>query len=63
MATALLALGFHAGEALPEPAAAFFGLGFALNAVLLITNLIPFRALDGGQILAGLRAERERRAP
>jgi stage IV sporulation protein FB len=61
MATALLALGFHAGEALPEPTAALFGLGFALNAVLLITNLIPLRALDGGQILAGLKAEREER--
>jgi Zn-dependent protease len=54
----LLALGFHAGEALPEPTAALFGLGFTLNAVPLITNLVPLRALDGGQILAGLKAER-----
>jgi len=59
--TALLALAFRAGEMLPEPASALFGFGFALNGVLLFTNLVPLRALDGGQVLSGLKAERIRR--
>jgi len=59
--TALLALGFLGGMALPEPAPFLFGLGFTVNAVFLFTNLVPIRALDGGQILAGLRTERRRR--
>jgi Zn-dependent protease len=53
--TALLALGFLAGTLLPGPDSVLFGLGFAVNAGLLFTNLVPFRSLDGGQILAGLR--------
>jgi stage IV sporulation protein FB len=57
-ATALLALAFRAGAMLPEPVSALFGFGFALNAALLLTNLVPLRALDGGQVLAGLKAER-----
>jgi len=60
-ATALLALAFGTGAMLPEPASALFGFGFALNAVLLFTNLVPVRALDGGQIVAGLKAERAQR--
>jgi Zn-dependent protease len=55
-ATALLALGFLAGEALPEPAHVLFRLGFAFNALLLATNLVPVPFFDGGQVLAGLRA-------
>ena len=59
--TALLALAFLGGTALPDPAPFLFGLGFTVNAVLLFTNLIPIRVLDGGQMLAGFRAERSRR--
>ena len=58
LATALLALGFLAGTALPEPVSLFFGLGFTLNAALLLTNLVPIRLFDGGQVLAGLRRAR-----
>ena len=57
-ATAILALGFLAGTALPQPASLLFGLGFAVNATLLLTNLVPLRALDGGQLLEGLRRVR-----
>jgi len=56
--TALLALLFLAGTTLPEPAPMLFGFGFALNAALLLTNLVPLRQLDGGQVLAGLRRAR-----
>jgi Zn-dependent protease len=59
-ATALLALVFLAGTALPDPASFLFGLGFALNAALLLTNLVPIRALDGGQMVAGLKKTRLR---
>ena len=59
-ATAFLALGFLAGTALPEPTSALFELGFAVNAALLLTNLVPFRWLDGGQVLAGIRQVRSR---
>jgi Zn-dependent protease len=55
MATAVLALAFLAGTALPEPAPLLFGFGFGLNAALLLTNLVPLRQLDGGQVIAGLR--------
>jgi len=54
-ATAILALLFLAGTALPEPAPLLFGFGFGLNAAVLLTNLVPFRPLDGGQLVAGLR--------
>jgi Zn-dependent protease len=54
-ATTGLALGFLAGTALPEPAPALFGLGFAVNAALLLTNLVPIPWFDGGQVLAGMR--------
>ena len=57
-ATAVLALGFLAGTALPQPLSALFGLGFAFNAAVLLTNLIPVRSFDGGQILVGLRGSR-----
>jgi Zn-dependent protease len=57
--TASLALVFLAGTALPEPASILFGLGFTVNAALLFTNLVPLRALDGGQVLAGLRRNRD----
>lgn len=56
--TALVALVFLAGTGLPEPASFLFGFGFALNAVVLLTNLVPVRAFDGGQLLAGLRRSR-----
>lgn len=59
-ATALLTLAFLAGTALPEPGPSLFGLGFGVNATLLFTNLVPARALDGGQVLAGLRRARSR---
>lgn len=54
-ATAVLALLFLAGTALPEPAPLLFGFGFGLNAAVLLTNLVPLRPLDGGQLVAGLR--------
>jgi Zn-dependent protease len=54
-ATAGLALCFLAGTALPEPAPVLFGLGFAVNAGLLLTNLVPAPWLDGGQVLVGMR--------
>ena len=57
-ATAVLALGCLAGTMLPEPASVLFGLGFVVNAGLLLTNLVPLRALDGGQLLMGLRRTR-----
>jgi Zn-dependent protease len=57
-ATALLALGFLAGTALPGPDATLFGLGFTVNAALLLTNLVPLRWLDGGQVLAGIKSIR-----
>jgi Zn-dependent protease len=57
-ATALLALGFLAGTALPGPDAMLFGLGFTVNAALLLTNLVPLRWLDGGQVLAGIKSIR-----
>ena len=59
--TAFLALAFLGGTILPDPAPILFGLGFSVNAVLLLTNLVPIRAFDGGQILAGLRSERRLR--
>ena len=58
--TALLALAFLGGTALPKPASFLFGLGFAVNTALLLTNLVPVRALDGGQVLAGIRRIRSR---
>jgi Zn-dependent protease len=58
--TAFLALGFLAGTALPDPASFLFGLGFTVNAAILLTNLVPARWLDGGQVLAGLRRVRSR---
>ncbi len=57
-ATGVLALGFLAGTVLPEPVSALFGLGFAFNAAVLLTNLVPIRSFDGGQILAGIRGSR-----
>ena len=60
--TALLTLGFLAGTALPEPSSALFRLGFTVNATVLLTNLVPVPALDGGQLLAGLRRARAHRA-
>lgn len=54
-ATSVLALGFLAGTGLSEPLSAFFRLGFAFNIVILLTNLVPLRWFDGGQILGGLR--------
>jgi Zn-dependent protease len=59
-ATAVLALGFQVGTALPEPTALLFRLGFTVNAALLLTNLLPLGALDGGQALGSLRRLRER---
>ena len=55
LTTALLALGFQLGTALPEPTAVLFRLGFSVNAALLLTNLVPLRAFDGGQALSSLR--------
>lgn len=60
--TALLALAFLAGSTAPEPASVLFQLGFVVNAGVLFTNLVPVRALDGGQVLAGLRDVRGSRA-
>ena len=59
-ATALLSLVFFAGTALPGPASVLFGLGFTVNAVLLLTNLVPVRSFDGGQLLDGIRQVRSR---
>ena len=57
-ATGVLALGFLAGTVLPGPLSALSGLGFAFNATVLLTNLVPVRWFDGGQILAGIRESR-----
>lgn len=54
-ATALLALGFLAGTALPEPAPIIFWVGFIFNATFLLTQLAPIPLFDGGQVLKGLR--------
>jgi membrane-associated protease RseP (regulator of RpoE activity) len=59
MATAILTLVFLAGTGLPEPAPVLFGLGFWVNATVLFTNLVPVRALDGGQLIVGLRRVRQ----
>jgi Zn-dependent protease len=59
--TEFLALLFLVGTALPEPAPSLFGLGFTINAAFLLTNLVPVRALDGGQVLASLKPEWIRR--
>jgi Zn-dependent protease len=59
--TAGLALAFLAGTALPEPAPLLFGFGFVLNAAVLLTNLVPVRPLDGGQLVTGLRRVSSRR--
>ena len=59
-ATGALTLAFLVGTVLPEPLSALFGLGFAFNAVVLLTNLVPIRWFDGGQILAGVRRFRAR---
>jgi Zn-dependent protease len=59
-ATAILALLFLAGTALPEPAPLLFGFGFGLNAAVLLTNLVPLGPLDGGQLVAGLRRSASR---
>jgi Zn-dependent protease len=56
--TGALTLGFLVGTVLPEPLSALFGLGFAFNAVVLLTNLVPVRSFDGGQILSGIRESR-----
>ena len=56
--TGVLAIGFLAGTVLPEPLSALFRLGFAFNAAVLLTNLVPVRSFDGGQILGGLRGSR-----
>ena len=61
--TALLTLGFLAATALPEPENLSFGSGFAFNALLLLTNLVPARPFDGGYVLAGLRGARSNAAP
>ena len=53
--TAALALVCLAGTTLPEPAPLLFGFAFGLNASLLLTNLVPLRQLDGGQVITGLR--------
>lgn len=58
--TGALTLGFLVGTVLPQPLSALFGLGFAFNAVVLLTNLVPVRSFDGGQILAGVRRSRAR---
>ena len=59
-ATAALALLFLAGTALPEPAPLLFRFGFALNAALLLTNIVPLRPLDGGYLLAKFRRRSSR---
>ncbi len=58
--TAFLALAFLGGTALPEPAPVLFGFGFALNSAVLLTNLVPIRQLDGGQVVAGIHRIRSR---
>jgi len=57
-ATGVLMLCFLGGVGLPQPASAIFKLGFAINAAVLLTNLLPVRWFDGGQILAGIRQSR-----
>ena len=60
VATAALTLGFLAGTTLPEPGSMLFELGFLVNASLLLTNLVPVRWFDGGQLIAGIRQVRSR---
>jgi hypothetical protein len=62
-ATALLALGFLAGTALPEPAPLIFGLGFAFNATLLLTNLVPIPSVRRRAGARGVEASPIWRAP
>ena len=57
-ATAVLALGFLIGTALPEPASLIFEVGFVFNATFLVTQLAPIPPFDGGRVLAGLRRAR-----
>ena len=56
--TALIALAFLGGTTVDGPASVLFGLGFSVNAALLLSNLLPMRRLDGGQVLAGIRRRR-----
>lgn len=58
-ATTALALCFLVGTALPQPVSSLFPLGFAFNAVILLTNLVPLRSFDGGQVLAGVSRDKE----
>ncbi len=58
--TALLALLFLVGMALPEPASVLFELGFVVNAAHLLTNVLPIRPLDGKQVLVSLSRNRSR---
>jgi stage IV sporulation protein FB len=60
-ATALLALAFVPGTALPDPTSVLFRLGVAVNTALLLSNLVPILPLDGGHVLARLRGTRRRR--
>ena len=57
--TALVSVGFMLGTELPEPGSVLFHLGFTVNATFLLTNLVPLRALDGGQMIVGLRRARK----
>ena len=56
--TAVIALAFLGGAAVESRASVLFGLGFTVNVALLLSNLLPFRRLDGGQVLAGMRHRR-----
>jgi Zn-dependent protease len=58
--TAAVALACLVGTTLPEPAPFLFGFAFTLNAALLLTNLVPLRQLDGGQVVAGIRRSSSR---
>ena len=58
--TAVLSLVFLVGTALPAPASLLFGLGFGVNAALLLTNLVPVRPFDGAHVLGVIRSDRSR---
>lgn len=54
VATAWLSFAFLA----LAPLGIWFATGFAVNAGLLLTNMVPIRMLDGGHVLKGLRLAR-----